>query len=173
MAITSASNSAAPAAPFKPFFQRVSQGEDRHASMLACCAMLCNKSLADTFKQAEVLGMPKTGPYHSYTVDGDFIARLLAAHGLVATVWKECANGYADIGVEVALLLVSYDSSWELGHAILYHRNTSADGKTVQPYVVDPCPHAEPYLRVGKAALAELPPAWFIGVTQMNKTAAK
>lgn len=175
MASTSATSTAAPAASFKPFFQRISQGEDRHADVLACCAMLCNKSLADIFKQAETLGLPKAGPYYGYSADGDFIARLLAAHGLVATNWKECPNGYADVGLEVALLLTSYDSEWEVGHAVLYHRNTSADGKTAQPYVVDPYPHTDNklHVRMGTAALAELPPSWFIGVTQMNKAAGK
>ena len=172
MASTPATNAAAPAASFKPFFQRISQGEDRHADVLACCAMLCNKSLAEIFKQAETLGLPKVGPYWLYA-DGDFIARLLAAHGLVATVWKE-AKSYNDLP-EVSLALVSYDESYEVGRAVIYHRNTSADGKTAQPYVVDPYPHADSrqHLRVGTAALAELPPAWFIGVTQMNKTAGK
>ena len=173
MASTPATNTAAPAASFKPFFQRISQGEDRHADVLACCAMLCNKSLADIFKQAETLGLPKVGPYYGYAVDGDFVARLLAVHGLVATVWKE-ANSYTELP-EVAVALVSYDSEWEVGRAVVYHRNTSADGKTAQPYVVDPYPHADSrqHLRVGTAALADLPPAWFIGVTQMNKTAGK
>ena len=173
MASTPATNAAAPAASFKPFFQRISQGEDRHADVLACCAMLCNKSLADIFKQAETLGLPKAGPYYGYSADGDFIARLLAAHGLVATVWKE-AKSYNDLS-EVSLALVSYDESYEVGRAVIYHRNTSADGKTAQPYVVDPYPHADSrqHLRVGTGALAELPPAWFIGVTQMNKAAGK
>ena len=172
MASTPATNTAAPAASFKPFFQRISQGEDRHADVLACCAMLCNKSLADIFKQAEALGLPKVGPYWLYA-DGEFIARLLAAHGLVATVWKE-AKSYNELS-EFSLALVSYDESYEVGRAVVYHRNTSADGKTAQPYVVDPYPHADSrlHLRVGTAALAELPPAWFIGVTQMNKTTAK
>jgi len=103
MASTPATNTAAPAASFKPFFQRISQGEDRHADVLACCAMLCNKSIADIFKQAETLGLPKVGPYYGYAVDGDFMARLLAAHGLVATVWKE-AKSYPVVqtGVERA-----------------------------------------------------------------------
>lgn len=69
MASTPATNTAASAASFKPFFQRISQGEDRHADVLACCAMLCNKSLADTFKQAETHGLPKVGPYYGYSVD--------------------------------------------------------------------------------------------------------
>lgn len=173
MASTPTTNTAAPAASFKPFFQRISQGEDRHADVLACCAMLCNKSLADIFKQAEALGLPKVGPYYGYVVDGDFVARLLAAHGLVATVWKE-AKSYTELP-EVALALVSYDSEWEVGRAVIYHRNTSADGKTAQPYVVDPYPHTDSklHVRMGTAALAELPPSWYIGVTQMNKTAGK
>ncbi|WP_157497408.1 hypothetical protein [Diaphorobacter sp. J5-51] len=172
MASTPATNTAAPAASFKPFFQRISQGDDRHADVLACCAMLCNKSLADIFKQAETLGLPKVGPYWLYA-DGDFIARLLAAHGLVATVWKE-AKSYNDLS-EVSLALVSYDESYEVGRAVIYHRNTSADAKTAQPYVVDPYPHTDSklHVRMGTAALAELPPSWYIGVTQMNKTAGK
>lgn len=101
MASTPATNTAAPAASFKPFFQCISQGEDRHADVLACCAMLCNKSLADIFKHAETLGLPKVGPYWLYA-DGDFIARLLAAHGLVATVWKEANTAVR--GVRVAAL---------------------------------------------------------------------
>ena len=63
MASTPATNTAASAASFKHFFQRISQGEDRHAD--------------------------------------------------------------------------------EVGHAVFYHRNTSADGKTAQPYVVDLYPHTD------------------------------
>ncbi len=46
-----------------------------------------------------------------------------------------------------------------------------ADGNTAQPYVVDPHPHTDSklHVRMGTAALAELPPSWYIGVTQMNK----
>ena len=102
------------------------------------------------------------------------IAKLLAAHGLVATVWKECPKGYADLP-EVALVMVSYDVDWEVGRCAVYHRNTASDGKTAQPYVVDPYPHADSrlHLRVGTADLAGLPPAWYIGVTQMQKQAGK
>jgi hypothetical protein len=102
------------------------------------------------------------------------IAKLLAAHGLVATVWKECAKGYADLP-EVAIAMVSYDADWEVGRCVVYHRNTSADGKTAQPYVVDPYQHADSrmHTRVGTADLAGLPPSWYIGVTQMQKAAGK
>ena len=139
----------------------------------AAIAILTGKTLDSIMRQAETMGLPTTGPYFPW-IDGDMIAKLLAAYGLVATVWKECAKGYADLP-EVAIAMVSYDADWEVGRCVVYHRNTASDGKTSQPYVVDPYPHTESrlHLRVGTAALADLPPAWFIGVTQMNKAAAK
>lgn len=70
--------------------------------------------------------------------------------------------------------MLDYDADWEVGRCVLYHRNTSSDGKTTQPYVIDPYPHADAklHLRTG-ADLTALTPAWFIGVSQMAKTAAK
>lgn len=158
---------------FQPIFRRIAQ-QGRHDDAFAVLAMLTGKTLDSLLRQAETLGLPKTGPYYPW-IDGDLIAKLLAAHGLVATVWKE-AKSYADKDMpEVAIAMVDYDPDWEVGRCVLYHRNTSTDGKTAQPYVVDPYPHADSrqHLRVGTAALAELPPSWFIGVTQMGKAAAK
>lgn len=157
---------------FQPAFKRVAQ-QGRHDDTLVVIAMLTGKTTDAIFRQAEDLGLPKIGPFHA-RIDGDMIAKLLVAHGLVAGVWKECSKGYPELP-EVAIAMVDYDGDWEIGRCVVYHRNTSADGKTAQPYVVDPYPHADSrlHLRVGTAALAELPPAWFIGVTQMNKAAGK
>ena len=156
---------------FQPAFKRVAQ-QDRHDDTLAVIAMLTGKTLDAIFRQAEGLGLPKIGPFQAW-IDGDMIAKLLAGNGLVATVWKECAN-YKDLP-EIAIVMVDYDADWEVGRCVLYHRGTSSDGKTVQPYVVDPYPHADGklHLRVGAADLNGLPPSWFIGVTQMAKTAGK
>lgn len=157
---------------FQPAFKRVSQ-QGRHDDTFAAIAILTGKSLDAIMRQAETMGLPKTGPYFPW-IDGDMIAKLLAAHGLVAGVWKECEKGYADLP-EVAIAMVSYDADWECGRCVVYHRNTSADGKTAQPYVVDPYPYADSrwHLRVGTADLAALPPAWFIGISQMAKATAK
>ncbi|QJY33653.1 hypothetical protein HND92_12240 [Diaphorobacter sp. JS3050] len=155
----------------QPAFKRVSQGDDRHADTFAVIAMLTGKTLQDIFRQAEGLGLPKSGPYYPW-IDGDLIAKLLAAHGLVATVWKDC-TGYKDLP-EVAIAGVDANSDWDVSRCVLYHRNTSSDGKTTQPYVIDPYPHADAklHLRTG-ADLTALTPAWFIGVSQMAKTTAK
>ena len=157
---------------FQPAFKRVAQ-QGRHDDTFAAIAILTGKTLDSIMRQAETMGLPTTGPFHSY-IDGDLIARICAAHGLVCSIWKECTKGYAELP-EVAIAMVSYDADWEVGRCVVYHRNTASDGKTSQPYVVDPYPHTDSrlHLRVGTAALADLPPAWFIGVTQMNKTAGK
>ena len=75
---------------FLPYFRRVPAGEDRHADVYCVIATLAGngKTFDDIRKQAETLGVPKTGPYYPY-IDGDLIAKLLAAQRLVATVWKE------------------------------------------------------------------------------------
>ena len=156
---------------FQPAFKRVAQ-QGRHDDTIAVISMLTGKTTDAIFRQAEDLGLPKIGPFHAW-IDGDMIAKILSGNGLVATVWKECAN-YKDLP-EVAIVMVDYDADWEVGRCALYHRGTSSDGKTAQPYVIDPYPHTDSklHVRMGTAALAELPPPWYIGVTQMNKTAGK
>ncbi len=156
---------------FQPAFKRIGQ-QDRHDDAICVIAMLSGKTTDAIIRQAEGLGLPKVGPYHAW-IDGDMIAKLLAGNGLVATVWKGCTS-YKDLP-EVAIVMVDYDADWEVGRCVLYHRNTSSDGKTAQPYVVDPYPHTDTklHLRVGTTDLNGLPPSWYIGVTQMAKAAGK
>ena len=153
---------------FQPHFKLVAAGEDRHADVYCAIASLVGngKTLDDIRKQAETLGVPKTGPYYPY-IDGDLIAKSLAAYGLVATVWKE-SKDFKDLP-DVAIAMVDYDADWEVGRCVVFHRMRSADGKTIQPYCVDSS--------TGKPAattdLTGLIPSWYIGVTQMQKQAAK
>ena len=158
---------------FQPAFKRVAQ-QGRHDDTFAVIAMLTGNTLQDIFRQAEGLGLPKTGPYFPW-IDADLVARLLAAHGLVSTVWKDCGSGDYTALPEIAIAGVEANLDWEVSRCVLYHRNTSADGKTSQPYVIDPYPHADGklHLRVGSAELRTLPPTWFIGVTKMAKAAGK
>ena len=150
---------------FTPFFKRVSQGEDRHTCIYACIAILTNKTVADIQQQAETLGIPKIGPFYPY-LDEVMIAKILIGNGngLVATVWKEAA-GYNDLP-DVAIAMVDYSPEWEVGRCVVFHRQRSADGKSVHPYVVDPYPHANSklHLRQGTSELNGLSPSWFIGV---------
>lgn len=45
---------------FQPHFKRVSQGDDRHADLLAVIATLCGKQINEVGTQAEAVGIPKT-----------------------------------------------------------------------------------------------------------------
>ena len=154
----------------QPAFRRIAQ-QDRHDDTFAVISMLTGRTLDVVLRQAETHGLPKSGPYFPW-IDGDLIAKVLAANGLVATVWKECSS-YKELP-EVAIALVQYDEEWEVGRCVLYHRNSSSDGKSSQPYVIDPYPHTDTkqHMRAG-ADLVGLPPAWFIGVSQMAKGAGK
>ena len=157
--------------PFQPAFKRVAQ-QDRHDDTFAAIAILTGKTLDSVMRRAESLGLPKVGPFHG-AITGDLIAKLLAAEGLVASIWKE-SSAFDDVP-SVAIAMLDYDESLELGRCVVFHRMESDDGKTVQPYVVDPYPHADSrlHIRVGTAALAGLTPSWYIGVTQMQKPATK
>jgi len=101
---------------FQPAFKRIGQ-QDRHDDAICVIAMLSGKTTDAIFRQAEGLGLPKVGPYHAW-IDGDMIAKLLAGNGLVATVWKECAN-YKDAN-EVAIVMVDYDADWEVDDKVLF-----------------------------------------------------
>lgn len=158
---------------FQPAFKRVAQRE-RHDDTFAAIAILTGKSLDSVIQKAETMGLPKVGPYHG-AITGDLIAKLLAAEGLVATVWKESSSSSFEDLPSLALVMVDYQESLELGRCLVYHLMELDGGKIVQPYVVDPYPHADSrlHLRVGTAALAGLRPSWYIGVTQMQKPATK
>ncbi|PUE62946.1 hypothetical protein B9Z45_02510 [Limnohabitans sp. 2KL-17] len=156
---------------FQPAFKRVAQ-QDRHDDTFAAIAILSGKTLDSVMRRAETMGLPRVGPYHG-AITGDLIAKLLAAEGLVATVWKECSS-FEDLP-SVALVMVDYDESLELGRCLVYHVMELEGGKIAQHYIVDPYPHADRslHIRVGTAALAGLTPSWYIGVTQMQKPATK
>ena len=105
-------------------------------------------------------------------IDGDLIAKILAANGLVGTVWKECNESWTSLP-ELAIAMVDYNSNWEVGRCVLFHRMKMPNGKT-EEYVIDPYPHDNSllHLRVGAVEIAKLKPSWFVGITQMQQIAA-
>lgn len=158
---------------FQPHFKRVSQGDDRHADLFAVVATLCGKQINEVRLQAEAAGVPKTGPYYQHVVDGTTLAKILVHFGWVATVWKTCAS-FQEVS-ELAIVGIEADLDYEVSRYVLFHRMKSADGKTLQPYVIDPYPHADSRLhtRAGTSELAELTPSWYLGLTPVQKAAGK
>lgn len=152
-----------PAPGFQPAFKRVPQS-DRHDDTLAVIATITGQTLDEIRKQAEVLGLPKVGPYYPW-IDGDLIARLLAHFGWVATVWKECSE-FKELP-DLAICMVSYDADWEAGRNIVMHRTKAGNDGRIIHYAIDPYPHEDPKLHV-RTDLTGLVPSWFIGVHQMK-----
>ena len=112
-------------------FKRVAQ-EDRFDDALASVAILTGKSLADVRKLAEQLGLPKTGPYW---VDNDMVAKLLMNLGsLVASNYKEFAS--IDALPDVAILLVDYDETTEVGRHVVWHHIRGTKTQQAFHYVV-------------------------------------
>jgi len=152
---------------FQPAFKRIQQTE-RHDDTFAAIATITGKTLAEVGKQAEIFGLPKTGPYFNW-IDGDMIAKLLSSFGWVGTIWKEC-NNFKDVP-ELAIVMIDYDADFEVGRNIVIHRMKAGDGKVVQ-YAIDPYPYADAKLHL-RTDLAGLAPAWYIGVHQQNRAVGK
>lgn len=161
MTIIPATVTSSPAG-FQPAFKPVTT-QDRHACALASVAILGSVSMADVWQKAEELGLPRSGPYN-HVIDGDFLAALLAKYGWVASVWKSTEDSQLP---DLCIAMVDYDPEWEVGRHVVFHRaKASHDGKILE-YVVDPTA-GKADLQV-RTDLAELAPAWFIGVHPMGK----
>lgn len=151
---------------FQPAFPHVSTKSDRHACALACVAMIASTSLDDVFKNAEALGMPKTGPYNHW-IDADFLASLLATYGWVATVWKECTK--VSLLPDLCIALCEYSEDWEVGRFVLIHKAKASHDAKIVTYAIDPSA-SEPKMQV-RTDLDVLAPAWYIGVHPMKPPA--
>lgn len=155
-------------AGFQPAFTFVSTEGDRHADALAVVASIAGVSLKEVFKQAEALGMPKTGPYNHW-IDSDLISSLLAGYRWSTSEWKE-VTALTHLP-SLSICLVDYDSDWEVGRYVLVHSGVkcSHDSKTIS-YVVDPAAaDAQSQIRTDLKALK---PAFYIGVQPMKAPAA-
>ena len=143
-------------------FTRIQQS-GRDDDVFAVVAMLAGMSLAEVFKQAEVFGMPTTGPIYPWAMDASFVAQLLMSRNLVGGQWKECDSFQAL--PDVALAMVDYWPEKECGRVVLFHRLPSPHSSGAKHYVIDPFPHPQTALHY-RQDLAGLVPSWFIGVTQ-------
>ncbi len=154
-------------AGFQPAFKHIGTS-DRHACALASIAIIASVSFDDVRLQAENFGMPKTGPYYQW-IDADFIAKLLAHFGWVATVWKECAN-VANLP-DLCMALVDYDVDWEVGRFVVIHKAKSTHDAKIIQYAIDPA--ATELKQQIRTDLNVLKPAWYIGAHPMNKVTVK
>jgi hypothetical protein len=150
-------------AGFEPGFGHVGIQKDRHACALACLAIISGTTLEDVFKNAEALGMPRTGPYN-HRLDGEFLASLGAAYGWVLSDWKEVTK-FSQLP-DLCIAMVGYDEEYEIGaHVVVHKAKASHDAKTIT-YIIDPSANTpQQQIRTDLDAFA---PTWYIGVHPMK-----
>jgi hypothetical protein len=149
---------------FQPAFTRVQQSEN-HDCAFACIAMIAGKTLEEIRELAVKKFMhPIHGPYW---ITGDLIAGLLAQNGYVASVYKEAEK--IENLPDLAIAMVDYQPSTELGRHVLFHRAKASHAPTtIITYMIDPAYWVEPQEHI-RTSFKGLPVSWFIAVHAMNK----
>jgi hypothetical protein len=151
----------------QPAFKRVQQAVD-HDCAFACIAMIVSKSLDDVMQVAiDKFGHPANGPYY---VTEEMINKILAHYGFVSTIYKEVETGLVDIH-NVAIAMVDYDPETEIGRHVVFVRDKTNAKQPVE-YMIDPAYWITPAQHV-RTDFKDIIPAWFIGVTPMNRVSAK
>ena len=156
------------AAGFEPAYSHVSTGGDRHADILATIAIVARTTLADVFKAAEALGVPKTGPYYQYMTE-EILSSIGASFGLVFTVWKEVTK--ISSLPDLTIALVNWDSEYEAGVACVLHRAKASHSGAMILYGLLPSA-TDPKQQV-RTDLDSLAPAWYFGIHPMKTTTPK
>lgn len=158
-------------AGFQPAFPFVGTEGDRHADAFAVTASIAGVSLKDVFKQAEALGLPKTGPY-SHCVDSELISSLLAAYGWASSEWKEVTS--LTHFPTLSICIVDYDEEWEVGRYIWVHSGAKCSHNgAVLTYCADPSA-IDLKLQI-RTDIKALKPSWYLGLQPMKaaSTSAK
>lgn len=153
---------------FEPAFAHVGVQGDRHACLLACIATISGTTLEDVFRNAEALGMTKTGPYYQ-RLNEEFLASLGACYGWVFTVWKEVTE--QSQLPDLCIAMVEYDIVWEAGRTVILHRAKASHNAKLITYAIDPS--ATDSSKQIRTDIQTLAPAWYIGIHPMKTGTAK
>ena|GEM_PF-935496 len=158
---------------FQQFFKCIPMECD-HDDVFACLAALTGRPLREIRQLAiDKFGHPPHGPY--WLAEESLITRMCAYYGLVATVYKEF---YEFEGLpDVAILLIDYDESKEIGRHVVFHRVRSGPGPTqsVTEYIVDPAYWISPTKQIRRdvRTARDIQASWFIGIHQMAQIPGK
>ncbi len=160
-----------PAAPAKLSYTVVPMQND-FDSLFAAIATLTGKSSPEDIKKIAVEKqlIPAHGPY--WAGDDVLIAKIFAALGWVSSVWKE-AESLAELP-SLALVLEDYDEETDLGRFVMFYRQlVNPPSKQEVSVLLDPAYWLSPEQRIRRDLKDVKGPIWFIGVSQMGKTATK
>lgn len=158
MAITNAVPAAA--SNFKPAFNRVQQSNDFDCAF-SCVAMVAGKSLVEVRQAAiDKFKHPKVGPFW---ITEELIGKLLGHFGYASTAYKETRT-IADLP-DVAIVMIDYDATTEVGRHVLFYRQRGAAGKpAVVECVIDPANWVTDPAKQMRTDVKAIAPSYYIGV---------
>ena len=151
-----------PAADFQPAFKRVAQSGELD-DMIACAAMLSNRSLAEV--RAIATSKFRIPEHGGWWLSEPMIAELFAKYGYITGTYEE-AKKVAELP-DLCLLMVDYrgENSAATGRHVLFHRQRAAGAVE---YVIDPAPFV-PEAKQIRVDLSDLQaPLWYISVQQIK-----
>lgn len=148
----------------KPAFRAITQHSDDDCAF-ACTAMIVGKTLEEV-RQTAIKTIKHPAHGQSWPLSETQIASLLAAFGMVASVYKPLPKGIADLPEGVSIVIVEYREQDELGRHVVVVKGAGV------LYAQDPAYWIDEGLRV-RDDFANLGPAWYIAVTPMKKPPAQ
>ena len=156
---------------YLPRFKRIGQDtckDNPHCGdflgEFACVATICGATLDDIRNLAiKAHHHPKHG---AFWVTDALVQQLLAAYGWQGTEWKQVLTPLAGLP-DVAILLIDYDETTEIGRPVVYQRAASKSKPTgFDEWIIDPAHWSAPAKQLTDDVKGYAP-AWYIGVFQL------
>lgn len=150
-----------PAGFVSPFKRVPMQGT--HDDLLACAAILCNKSMDEVKKMAVTLGMRANGPFY---VDEKLFRKILFnLSSLTVSEYKDFKSVAAL--PDVCVLCVDYEDVNETCRHLIFHHVRAQPDRPSFSYVIDPANWLDPKQHITTdLSHLNMEPAWYLEITQ-------
>ena len=160
-------NGALPAA--SPFKRVAMQGT--HDDLLACAAVLCNKSMEEVRKTAVTLGMRANGPFF---MDVALFRKIIFnLSNLAVSDYKDFKSVAAM--PDLAVLCVDHEAANETCRHVVFHHVRAQPDIPSYSYVIDVAPWvgANQQMTTNLGHLNMQPAAWYVEISQRPSPSGK
>ena len=150
-------------------FKRVAM-QGTHDDLLACAAVLCNKSMEEVRKTAVTLGMRANGPFF---MDVALFRKIIFnLSNLAVSDYKDFKSVAAM--PDVAVLCVDYEEVNETCRHLVWHHVRAQPDVPSYSYVIDVAPWvgAHQHMTTDLSHLG-MQPAWYLEITQRPNPSGK
>ncbi len=163
------SKTASGALPVASPFKRVAM-QGTHDDLLACAAVLCNKTMEDVKKMAVTLGMRANGPFF---MDVALFRKILFnLSNLAVSDYKDFKSVAAM--PDVAVLCVDFEDVNETCRHLVWHHVRAQPDVPSFSYVIDVAPWVGAHQQVTQdLSHLNMQPAWYLEITQRPNPSGK